>query len=948
MGLLAAALGGWSSANAAPFREVGGIVVVEAEHFESRQGSDDEHVWKIAPDELSAEEASLAAAGYQSARSGKYMVVLPDAGQNRNNVDARAAGPYMEYKVEITTPGEYQLYLRATGFDGASDSGYISIVELGSDAGGPGPNWYRQAPIPQDGDFASRGDGAGWLGTGGADAVGGDAGGDPMLYNIVKAGVYTVRIHQREDGLGVDSFVLQRSNLPTPAQDIAESKSGPPPADTDKDGMSDDWEKKYGFNPNDASDAAKDFDGDGVSNLDEYKAGTDPSDVTKPTIVSASATSTLDTVFITFSEEVDPATATKITNYSINPSLAVTAATYKRKVVTLTTAKQTPGATAYTVAVTGVVDASKNAVAAGTKAIFYSYIQLKTGALKFSYWGGINGTPIDGLVSDARYPATPDQVSAVFSFNSRDIFPNDSHENYGATIEGFLTPAENASYDFFLRSDDASQLFLSTDDKEANLGLIAEETGCCDAYKEPGNGDETTAAPIALVAGKKYFIRVIYKEGGGGDYAQVAWRKTTDKTGAGSLSPIPGQFLSSAVDLPAAPEGAFTIQTPAANAKAAAPNTHVIIGHRDGKTEWTAANVSLKVDGVVVAPKFTKVGTVLTIDYAPAGLAASASVHTVILGYLDAGGQPATSEWSYTTQVYSGPSNDKVASYPAIITGSSVYTADKGGASGKVGDYGMDLTKRGGPLFVLDASFLNAATAKDELSVAFWSKKYDTADSSAFWINSPSANNGQRGFQAHVPWGNGHIYFDTSGCCDPDQRITAGIDTFPGATDATFFTTAWHHFAFTKKAGVKEIWIDGKLFLGGTDARPLNTDITSMAIGSIGDGSGAHRGVIDDFAIFSKQLVEADVLALTKGTLPSALTTKGLIAYWDFNEGGAKPQPKFTSIKVSGINVTLTWDGGGTLEVANDVTGPWVAVTGATSPLTTTADQARRFARIKQ
>jgi hypothetical protein len=33
-------------------------------------------------------------------------------------------------------------------------------------------------------------------------------------------------------------------------------KSLPAPADTDKDGMPDEWEKKNGLNPNDASDAS--------------------------------------------------------------------------------------------------------------------------------------------------------------------------------------------------------------------------------------------------------------------------------------------------------------------------------------------------------------------------------------------------------------------------------------------------------------------------------------------------------------------------------------------------------------------------------------------------------------------------------------------------------------------------------------------------------------------
>jgi hypothetical protein len=50
------------------------------------------------------------------------------------------------------------------------------------------------------------------------------------------------------------------------------------PLDTDKDGLPDEWETKYGLNPNDASDAAKDCNNNGVTNLDEYKAGLDPCD----------------------------------------------------------------------------------------------------------------------------------------------------------------------------------------------------------------------------------------------------------------------------------------------------------------------------------------------------------------------------------------------------------------------------------------------------------------------------------------------------------------------------------------------------------------------------------------------------------------------------------------------------------------------------------------------
>ena len=46
--------------------------------------------------------------------------------------------------------------------------------------------------------------------------------------------------------------------------------------DTDNDGMPNWWEVTFGFNSNNATDAAKDADGDGFSNLQEFLAGADP------------------------------------------------------------------------------------------------------------------------------------------------------------------------------------------------------------------------------------------------------------------------------------------------------------------------------------------------------------------------------------------------------------------------------------------------------------------------------------------------------------------------------------------------------------------------------------------------------------------------------------------------------------------------------------------------
>ena len=54
---------------------------------------------------------------------------------------------------------------------------------------------------------------------------------------------------------------------------MPELKSTPAPADTDYDGMPDDWEKAKGLNPDNASDGPMDRDGGGYTNVEEYING---------------------------------------------------------------------------------------------------------------------------------------------------------------------------------------------------------------------------------------------------------------------------------------------------------------------------------------------------------------------------------------------------------------------------------------------------------------------------------------------------------------------------------------------------------------------------------------------------------------------------------------------------------------------------------------------------
>lgn len=88
-----------------------------------------------------------------------------------------------------------------------------------------------------------------------------------------------------------------------------------------------------------------------------------------------------------------------------------------------------------------------------------------------------------------------------------------------------------------------------------------EETGCSNFFTEPDS--PRTSEPIALAANKNYYIRLVYKEGGGGDCGQMAWRTEVDAPlpPGGWLVPISGNSLSSAVNLPYPADGVCTKQT---------------------------------------------------------------------------------------------------------------------------------------------------------------------------------------------------------------------------------------------------------------------------------------------------------------------------------------------------------------------------------------------------
>ena len=155
------------------------------------------------------------------------------------------------------------------------------------------------------------------------------------------------------------------------------------------------------------------------------------------------------------------------------------------------------------------------------------------GEIVMERWDNIPGLDVPSLTNSSKYPNNPDVTERLTSFSS-----NLDLDDYGGRIHGWLYAPGTGDYIFWLCADNQGELWLSTDDDSTNVKLIAIESD----WAPPntwGTGEEQSD-PISLVAGNKYYIMALWKEGSGGDQCQVAWQGP----GVPTLTIIPGSNLS--------------------------------------------------------------------------------------------------------------------------------------------------------------------------------------------------------------------------------------------------------------------------------------------------------------------------------------------------------------------------------------------------------------------
>jgi hypothetical protein len=177
------------------------------------------------------------------------------------------------------------------------------------------------------------------------------------------------------------------------------------------------------------------------------------------------------------------------------------------------------------------------AAASGVQLAELAFIE-PAGSVLRQYWLGITGAAVSDLTGNASYPDNPSGSDQLSRFEA----PTDWADYYGTRVRGYITAPNTGSFVFWIASDDASELWLSTNDNPANKIKIAYVSAWCNSREWTRESNQKSAA-INLVAGQKYYIEALQKEQTGGDNLAVGWAKPGQNTTAPS-EVIPGSVLS--------------------------------------------------------------------------------------------------------------------------------------------------------------------------------------------------------------------------------------------------------------------------------------------------------------------------------------------------------------------------------------------------------------------
>ncbi|MEM0969639.1 MAG: hypothetical protein AAGJ31_09835, partial [Verrucomicrobiota bacterium] len=229
------------------------------------------------------EETAFAREGYLSLSSSQNDLSLQQNGWNTVQVSSTQGGEftftYQDFEVvRLDTTNDEQTSVFTTPLVARAGSYEITQRDPGTPAGDGGtvlvstvPNLALYSLIEERfGSQDTDGDGFsdGWENT---------VGSDPLLATSIPAVTDPYLADSDQDGISnVEELLNQATNPFSPGSEAEGLLADGILPDADGDGMPDEWEARYGLNPNDPTDARRDDDYDRLSNLMEYEHGSIP------------------------------------------------------------------------------------------------------------------------------------------------------------------------------------------------------------------------------------------------------------------------------------------------------------------------------------------------------------------------------------------------------------------------------------------------------------------------------------------------------------------------------------------------------------------------------------------------------------------------------------------------------------------------------------------------
>ncbi|MBP1630496.1 MAG: hypothetical protein H6Q15_1389 [Bacteroidetes bacterium] len=183
---------------------------------------------------------------------------------------------------------------------------------------------------------------------------------------------------------------------------------------------------------------------------------------------------------------------------------------------------------------------------------------------------------------------------------------------------------------------------------------------------------------------------------------------------------------------------------------------------------------------------------------------------------------------------------------------------------------------------VVDDPVLDSITK--QVTVMFWAKGDDYLQPKSGSIFEGVNSKNKRYLNAHLPWGDGTIYWDAG-------NNNSGYDRISKSASASIYKGSWNHWALTKNSttGIMNIYLNGSLWHTGSSKTFPMDSLKTLIIGSCsscGEPGKSYSGAIDNFYVFHKELDVTEVNQYIYQKLDTNYSKYNKLVFaFNFNEG---------------------------------------------------------------